>query len=282
MRKKQLLAGMIAGILLLVSACSQGNGEDSGNQMGTQSEPPVTASQPETSQPAEPTQPETPQPDEPTQPEKTPASYIFSEMPVAAYEVTGLSVGLDAEVYQEHIFEQEFNEDIGVIPLVKLDPSKKFLLICTQRAEVDDYVRSSVTIHSPEGSGLWSATIYGCHDYGFPEIEGYSSGYPALSKESRYTITESDHNGEFDSLNDPWTEYITFSEIWHSGASPEDVIHVIEIKTYDYDDSFDELDEVKDALVQTLMAVGAVDVQEIPVEEALTRCSIVISSESAN
>lgn len=269
MKKKLLLAGLMAGILLLMSACGQGNDKGSGSPAGAPSEPPVSSSQPETPQPAE-----------PTQPEETPVSYIFSDMPIAAYEVTGLSVGLDAEVNQENIYEPRIDDYIGAVPLVKLDPSKSFLLICTLRTEGDEYDPSIVKIHSPEGSGPWSATLYGCHDNSFPEIEGYSSGYPALSKESSYTYTEADKDGSFYSLNDPWTQFIDFVEIWHPGAS--DAIHVIEIKTYDYDDTFDEISENQAALVETLKALGATDVREVPVEEALTRCNIVVSSESGN
>lgn len=269
MRKKLLLTGMIAGILLLVSACGQGNSETPGNQTSAPSEPPVSASQPETSQPAE-----------STQPEQTPASYIFSDMPIAAYEVTGLSVGLDGEVNQEDIYEPRIEDYIGAVPLVKLDPSRSFLLICTLRTEGDEYDPSIVKIHSPEGIGPWSATLYGCHDNSFPEIEGYSSGYPALSKESSYTYTETDKDGSFYSLNDPWTQFIDFAEIWHPGAS--DAIHVIEIKTYDDDDTFNNVDENTAALVETLKALGATDVQEVPVEEALTRCNIAVSSKGAN
>ena len=282
MLKKVLMTGLMITVMLSASAC----GKDSVGTSGTVADTPVES--PADSQPTEAPQSteaetqdsveESPQPTEEPE-EEVSVSYIFSDMPIAAFEVTGLGVGPNEEVYGEHVFDPEDGYDLGVFAGVKLDPSNTFVLFCLQAEEDGDY-RSVATIHSPSGSSQWIANGYTCLDGDVPEIEGYSSGYPCLTRWGTYN--EESSNGNFESLVDPWTEYIRFAEIYHPDAAQEDTIHVIEVVPYLYEPEFDEVGKVMAEMVSTLEKIGATNVQEIPVEEALERFNIIVSEGDAN
>lgn len=208
-----------------------------------------------------------------------PVSYIFSEMPLAAYEVTGLGVGLNEEVYAEHVIVPETEEDLGVVPFVRLDPTGTFVLFCMGTDWEDD----DIIIRSPSGSGQWEANEYIqdtsidifdlTGDFRYPEIEGYASGGSPLRK-SKYTHSEAaDDGGMYDSA-EIWdmgtTDFLAFGffEIYHPDASQEDTIHVLTWpEWYEYD------------IVDRLEGIGATNVQEISVEEALKRFHITVSEE---
>lgn len=287
MFKKLVVAGLMLMVMLSASAC----GKEPSGTFGTAVDTPVESSA-EESQPTEETKDsqsseegmestagDASQPTKEAE-EEAAYSYIFSDMPIAAYEVTGLGVGPDAEVYAENITtnDEDGEYDIGVIPLVKLDPSNTFILFCIQGAD-EDYI-SVATIHSPSGSSQWEANRYTCLDVEVPEIEGYSSGFTCLTKQGIYD--EEKLSGSIESIVDPWTEYIRFAEIYHPDAPQEDTIYVIEVVPYLYDENYDEVGEVMTAMASTFEHMGATNVQEIPVEEALEKCNIIVSEDGAN
>lgn len=284
MFKKVLVAGLMLTVMLSASACGKEPSGASGTAVDTPVESSTVESQPteeETKDLAEEDSQSTEEGTESTAEEEASvsASYIFSDMPIAAYEVTGLGVGPNEEVYGEHVIDPEDGYDLGVITAVKLDPSNTFVLFCIQAEEDGDY-RSMATIHSPSDSSQWIANEYTCLDADVPEIEGYSSGYPCLTRWGTYN--EEGSGGNFESLVDPWTEYIRFAEIYHPDAPQEDTIHVIEVVPYLYEPEFDEVGKVMAEMVSTLEKIGATNVQEIPVEEALERFNIIVSEEGEN
>lgn len=283
MFKKLVVAGLMLTVMLSASACGKKPVESSGSAADI----PVESSTVESQLPEEETKDlagegseSTEEETESTVEEETSvsASYIFSDMPIAAYEITGLGVGPDAEVYAENIIDPEDGYDMGVVPLVKLDPSNTFILFCIQGAD-EDYI-SVATIHSPSGSSQWEANRYTCLDVAVPEIEGYSSGFTCLTKQGIYD--EERLSGSIESIVDPWTEYIRFAEIYHLDAPQKDTIYVIEVVPYLYDENYDEVGEVMTAMASTFEHMGATNVQEIPVEEALEKCNIIVSEEGAN
>ena len=271
MFKKVLVAGLMLTVMLSASACGKEPSGTSGTAVDTPVESSTVESQPtkETtgSQPTEEgTESLAGDASQPTEEVKEEAaySYIFSEIPIAE-NIT--MIDEDGEEY-----------DMGVIPLVKLDPSNTFILFCIQGAD-EDYT-SVATIHSPSGSDRWKAKVYTCMDCDTPEIEGYSCGYPALTQGSTYD--EEKLEGKIVSFVDPWTEYLQFSEIYHPDAPQEDAIHIIEIVPFTYDENYDEADKVMAEMVCTFEKIGATNMQEIPVEEALEKCNIIVSEEGAN
>lgn len=288
MFKKVLVAGLMLTVMLSASACGKEPNGTSGTTVDTPAESSTVESQPtEETTGSQPTEEGTESlagdASQPTEEVKEEAaySYIFSEMPIAAYEVTGLGVGPDAEVYAENItmIDEDGEEyDMGVIPLVKLDPANTFILFCIQGAD-EDYT-SVATIHSPSGSDRWKAKVYTCMDCDTPEIEGYSCGYPALTQGSTYD--EEKLEGKIVSFVDPWTEYLQFSEIYHPDAPQEDAIHIIEIVPFTYDENYDEADKVMAEMVCTFEKIGATNMQEIPVEEAMARCNVIVAEDGAN
>lgn len=288
MFKKVIATGLMLTVMLSASACGKEPNGASGTAVDTPVESSTVESQPteeETKdlagEDSQSTEEGTESSAEESQPieEEADYSYIFSDMPIAAYEVTGLGVGPDAEFYDETIIDPEDGYDFGVIPLVKLDSSNTFVLFCFQGEEDADYM-SLATIHSPSGSSQWEANEYTCLDSTLPEIEGYSSGYPCLTRWDTYNEERS--SGSFESLVDPWTEYIRFAEIYHPDAPQEDTIYAIEVVPYLYEENYDEVGEVMAEMVCTFEKLGATNVQEIPVEEALERFSIIVSEEGAN
>lgn len=284
MFKKVIATGLMLTVMLSASACGKEPSGASGTAVDTPVESSTVESQPteeetkdlvvESSQSTEEGAESTAEEDA-----SVSASYIFSDMPIAVYEVTGLGVGPDAEFYDETIIDTEDGYDFGAVPLVKLDSSNTFVLFCLQGEEGEDYM-SMATIHSPSGSSQWEANGYTCLDVIMPEVEGYSSGYPCLTRWNTYN--EESSSGSFESLVDPWTEYIRFAEIYHPDAPQEDTIYVIEVIPYIYEEDYDEVGEVMTEMVCTFEKLGATNVQEIPVEEALERFNIIVSEEGAD
>lgn len=290
MFKKVIATGLMLTVMLSASACGKEPSGASGTAVDTPVESSTVESQPteeETKDLAEGDSQSTEEGTESTAEESQPIeeeadySYIFSDMPIAAYEVTGLGVGLDAEVYTENIIDPEDGYDFGVVPLVKLDSSNTFVIFCLLGTQDEESYISTATIHSPSGSSPWEANEYTCSDGMIPEVEGYTCGSPCLMKYG-YNNDEEDWDGCFESLIDPWTEYIRFAEIYHPDAPQEDTIYVIEALAWIGDEDYDEPEEVTAAMVSIFEHIGATNVQEIPVEEALERFNIIVSEEGAN
>lgn len=280
MLKKVLMTGLMITVMLSASAC----GKDSAGASGTVADTPVES--PAVSQPTEAPQSaevdtqgateESPQPTEEPE-EEVSASWIFSEMPIAAYEVTGLGVGPDEEVYAEKIIDPEDGYDYGVVPFVKQTPGENtFTLYCV---DIGGYRNEkTVTIHSPSGGSQWEGHEYTCMDgYIDPMPEGYSelTKKPGVFKEEAM-------KGDVISLMDPWTEYVRFSEIFHPDAPQSDVIFVIEINSFPGDGEYENVDEVLTGMVKAFEHRLGATVQEVSVEEAMARDNIVVSESDAD
>lgn len=286
MLKKILMAGLMAAVVLSASACGKDSGAASGNTASTPVKSPVADSQPtEIPQSAEAeTQEsagESPQSaEEPA--EEVSANYIFSEMPIAAFEITGWGAAPDIPVYAEHVFDPEDGYDYGVLPYVQLTPSENtFVLYCFSGGDDSSngakYGVSLTTIHSPSGSSPWEGNYYSCLDGGISLVpEGW------VWIEKYYGEFSEENGGEFISLVDPWTKYIRFSEIFHRDAPQPDTIYAIEVETFiGSQDEYEVEENVVSAMVAAFEERGAT-VQEISVEDAIARDNIIVSEEGAN
>ena len=252
-------------------------------------EPEMTA-QP-TTEPEETAQP-TAEPEE----EEAPISFIFSDMPVAAYEVTGLGVGRFESILDEDIFiewkdvleEWEDMEGEGYYahyPYVRLTPGENtFVIFCIPgdvELTFDEYggfVARGATIHSPSGSGQWEAITYVCNMYG-PTLEGFA----ILSRYDNENYNEETYDGRTDTLVDPLNSWLQFAEIYHPDAQQNDAIYVVEV--YGYPDSTEDylqIDGILAHVIDVFEDHGATTVKEIPVEEALERCHVVVSESDEN
>lgn len=315
MFKKVLATGLMITVMLSASACGKEPGGDSGSGADVPVEFSAAESQPteeetkdstaedtqSTGEATEGAEGETSWPTEEAE-EEAACSYIFSDMPIAAFEITGLGVGLDVPVCEEHFIDPEYGDDYGVIPFVQLTPDENtFVLYCFSGGSDSDegwYHRiSRSTIHSPSESGPWEANRYVVggvmaeevvpegwafmekyygefseQDAGRHEVESYANGF--------YISWDEPGNGEFLTLVDPWGNYIEFSEIFHSDASQPDTIHVVEIVTFAGGEEYEVEENVISAMVATFERRGAT-VQEISVEEALARDHIIVSEEGA-
>ena len=101
MLKKIVMMGLAAAAVLSMSACGgeskpEENTSEVASVEDSQSE---ESSQPEGTEEVEPEQEEQEPEQEPEQEEEE-VFYIFSEMPIAAYEVTGLKIGPDEALYE--------------------------------------------------------------------------------------------------------------------------------------------------------------------------------------
>lgn len=279
MFKKVLMTGLMITVMLSASAC----GKDSVGTSGTVADTPVES--PSDSQPTEApqsteaktqgTSEESPQPtEEPV--EEVSASWIFSEMPIAAYEVTGLGVGPDEEVYAEKIIDPEDGYDYGVVPFVKQTPENTFTLYCVDIGVYRN--EKTVTIHSPSGGSQWEGHWYTCLDI---SVNPMPEGYSELTKQPGRFVEET-VKGKIFSLMDPWTEYVQFSEILHPDAPQSDVIFVIEIKSFPGDGEYKNVDEVLTGMVKAFEHRLGATVQEVSVEEAMARDNIVVSEGDAD
>lgn len=279
MLKKVLMTGLMITAMLSISACGKDSVGASGNVADTPVESPADTQPTEAPQSAETetqgTAEESSQPtEEPV--EEVSASWIFSEMPIAAYEVTGLGVGPDEEVYAEKIIDPEDGYDYGVVPFVRQTSENTFTLYCLDIGVYRN--EKTVTIHSPSGGSQWEGHWYTCMDgYVNPMPEGYSE----LTKESG-VFKEEAMGGKIVSLMDPWTEYVRFSEIFHPDAPQSDVIFVIEIKSFVGDGEYENADEVLTGMVKAFEHRLGATVQEVSVEEAMARDNIVVSESDAD
>lgn len=273
MFKKVLATGLMLTVMLSASACGKDSGETSGTAVDTPAESSAIESQPteeETESSAE-------------EEASVSASYIFSDMPIAAYELKGLGIGLDVAVNEKNIIDPESGYDYGVYSYVKLTPGENtFILYCFSGGEDSsnggEYGLSIATIHSPTGSSPWVGNTYSCLDAGADLVpEGYSW------LEKYYDdISEEECDGEFVSLVDPWHHYIRFTEIFHADAPQPDTIYAIEVETFQgSEEGFEDEDNVISKMVASFEERGAT-VQEISVEEALARDNIIVTEGVAN
>lgn len=277
MFKKMLMTGLLVATVLSVSAC----GKDSGTVGGTGTvESSSTESQP-TGEEAEGEEEDATQSTEEAEDSAeeeavdNSASYIFTEMPVAAYEVTGLKVGPNESFYDEPI-EEDFK-----IPFVELGDNT-FILYCLPGGDQSDEngegdglgVSRLASIQSPSGSSSWEAHTYTTGDY---SDEYVPEGYSRFSRqEYEGDFTEGTNGGRFNSWVDPWLNYIRFSEIFHPDAPQADIIYAIEIVT------ISEADKDQETVLSAVLAAfedGKATLNEIPVGDALARNNIVVVSE---
>ncbi len=283
MLKKMLMTGLMVAVVLSASACGKDSGATSGNATDTPVESSATDSQPaETQQSTEAGTQESvegsPQPtEEPA--EEVSASYIFSDMPIAAYEVTGLGLGPDDPVYEENLFDEE-GVDLGKNPFITKTPGENtYVLYCFLGGDAskDDTLTSVSTIHSPEGSSQWERYVYNTLQI---REDLVPEGYTWIL---RYGPKgEEECEGRFTTYIEPWTRYIYFSGISHADAPESDAIYVIDITPFTESlDGFTDADSVMSAVVEGFEEWGAT-IQEIPVEDALARNNIIVSEEGAN
>ena len=263
MGKKILAAVLLLAMLLSVTSC--GNDATAGGTRdpgGTVSRPAGGAEQ--TRAP----EGEGPQPTE--GPAAETASYIFSDRPAAAYEVTGLDL---QNIYDGHYIDAD-GYDNGTLPLVKLTPGENsFIIFCMLGDENEpDTYKSISTVRSPAGSGKWEARTYSCLDI---LVDPVPEGCALLERED-YIYTEEDYGGRFTSLLDPWLDWILFAEIYHPDAPQDDAVYAITVMPYSFDEDHDELDEVLASVVNSFAALGGA-AAEIPLDEALARCRVEVS-----
>ena len=208
--------------------------------------------------------------------EETSYSFIFSEMPVAAYKVTGLGVGRSESVNEEEILvEVEWEDDYYVNPpLIRLTPGENtFILFCMLGDDAGEYSISSSTIHSPSGSEQWSAITYTCLDIYFPDQEGFSR-ITRQDTDDYYIYNEETYGGSFFSLIDPWLDWLRFAEIYH--PDQDDSIFVIDVAPVPYDENYDDIDGMISGMIKAFNALGGT-LEEISVEEAVKEYNIEIS-----
>lgn len=290
MSKKLLMAALLLTAALSVTACGKETEtgadvsaespsvESSSNETETQDstdEDSQSAEEPEdsvqeTSQPTE-------EADEESD-EEASTSYIFSDMPVAAYEVTGLGVGRSESIYEEDIVD---GSNVYHIPLVKLTPGENtFILFCMEGDDAGEYSVSASAIQSPSGSSKWEAVTYTCLDM---LIDPVPEGCSILARQEtdKYAYDEATYSGCFFSLVDPWLDWIRFAEIYHSDAQQDDTIYVIDVAPSIYDEEYDDVDEMLAGMEHAFDVLGG-KLKEIPVEEALKRCSVTVSEGGAN
>lgn len=267
------------------------------DQIIDQEEPEVSEAPKEDSQSAEETEGsegEDAQSDEEAEEEVSfPYSYIFSDMPVAAYEITGLGVGRFESVNEEMIYfkgetiyfegEDEGGYNFGNYPFIRLTPGENtFVLFCMQGDEEGVMDMSAATIHSPSGSSQWEAITY------TSEPMGYTFGDFTNIERARNPFNEEKHDGSVYSYFIPFMEMFAFAEIYHPDSPQDDTIYVIGVNVYSDDvvsswsESYDEIDDYLARLINTFEGLGATDVKEISVEEALERCNVVVSEGEMN
>lgn len=178
------------------------------------------------------------------------------------------------------------------MPLVRLTPGENtFVIFCipgdaeTTWREDGAYSTVGANIHSPSGSSQWEAITYFSSDSS-QETEGFALLERRDTNNSEYdtyAYDEETFDGRTFSLNDPWMKWIRFAEIYHPDAQQDDTIYAIEVMAYppEFGD-YEEIDIVLERLVNTFEDLGATNVQEIFVEEALKRFHIIVSEEDAD
>lgn len=275
MFKKMLMTGLLAATVLSVSACGKDSGTDDGT--GTVESSPAESQtiEEETEGETEDAAKSTEESEDSAEGVDNSASYIFTEMPIAAYEVTGLKVGPNETFYDEPI------EEDSKIPFVELGDNT-FILYCLPGGDQADEngegdgngISRLAAIQSPSGSSSWEAHTYTTGDYSDEYVpEGYSR-FSRYEYEEYGDFTEETYGGRFSSWVDPWLNYIRFCEISHPDASQADTIYAIEIAT------ISEADKDQEAMLSAVRAAleeGKATFNEIPVEDALARNNITVS-----
>lgn len=291
MNKKILTTALLLTAALSVAAC--GKEAETPTDLPTES-PPVQSQSTETETPdsteedfqsAEGTEDSAGAASQPAEEaeEEASVSYIFSDIPIAAYEVTGLGVGRFESFYNENYVDKN-GDDYDIFHFVRVTPGENtFILFCMQGDEDTDYSVSTATIHSPSGSGQWEAVTYTYLD---ALIDPVPEGFSILTRrdaEDYYTYGygEETYGGSFYSLVDPWLAWIRFAEIYHPDAPQEDAIYAIDVITFSYEEDYDENNEVLARMVDAFEYLGAT-LNEIPVEEALERSNIMVSESGTN
>lgn len=94
--------------------------------------------------------------------------------------------------------------------------------------------------------------------------------------------SEETYDGHIYSLVDPWLDGLQFAEIYHPDAQQDDAIYVIEVMAFPGTEDYGEVDIVLAGMIRAFDSLGATAVKEIPVEEALKRCNVVVSEDDAN
>ena len=216
-------------------------------------------------------------------------SYIFSDMPVTAYEVTGLGVGRFESVNEGEVYD-ELDDMYLNSPFVRLTPGENtFVVFCTHvmygnEDGHDVRLSEDTTIHSPSGSSQWEAITYTCLPSSFKTLGDFSVLYrmDTNTEYTTYAYSEETSGGGFNSAFYPNEEHVTFAEIYHPDSLQNDAIYVVRLETYLGSISSSEIDTVLARLIKTFEDLGATSVKEIPVEEALERCNVVVSEGDAD
>ena len=189
-----------------------------------------------------------------------PSTYTFFDMPVAAFEVTGL--GLDPYTYQRDAKEE-----------VKLTPSENtFILYCIRDykfSDIEGEYGEDAWIHSQPGSSEWICNHYSNYSFGFrdsgPYIETNVNGCFTFDYEKK----EVDQS--LGGVQDMYGTNMGFVEIYHADAPQSDAIYVTTV----WDDDRD-WEECFAAISRAFQAAGATIVQ-IPVADALARNNVTVS-----
>ena len=223
-----------------------------------------------------------------------PYSYIFSDMPIAAYEITGLGVGRFESVNEEMIYikeddtlyfegEDEGGYNFGNYPFIRVTPGENtFVLFCMQGDEGRDMYQSETTIHSPSGSSQWEAIRYRSESYGYRFRD-----LTDIVRDKKPS-SEEEYDGSVYSYFFPFMKMLAFDEIYHPDSPQDDTIYVIEVNVYPDDvvsawsASYDGIDDYLAELINVFEELGATDVKEISVEEALERYNIMVSEGDAD
>ena len=270
MRKRALAAALLLAMLLSLAACGGGTGEETKDPTGTASQP-AQGSEEETPRQTEGTGGEDSQPteepgEETAQPSEAPGEaetrYIFSDRPVAAYEVTGLDL--------KNVPNEAAAAD-GSYPHAKLTPGENsFIIFCIPVENNPDYPKSAATVRSPAGNSQWEGWAYSW--YSTFDYELVPEGEARLEKEVGYLHQEAADGAHYYSTL--WVDWIMFTALHHPDTAWDDLICVIDVTTYE--EELTTVDECLETLVNCFVNLGA-SVKEIPVDEALARCRVEVS-----
>lgn len=190
--------------------------------------------------------------------EKEP-SFTFSDMPVAVYEVTGLDLNGDL--------------DDGDYPLIKLTPGEnKFTLFCMLGDDTGEYSISKSKIHSQNGD-KWQAITFTCLDAAIDPPEGYS--ILTRQEDDKFSYDEDTYDASFFSLVDPWLDWLRFTLIYHPDQN--DTIYIIDVAPSAYEDEYNTIEETLGGMERAFKTLGASNIEEIDIEEALSEYNIEIS-----
>lgn len=280
MLKKMFIAGLLMAALLSVSACGKDAGTAGGNESTELSseEPPSTEEETDGSTEEDSQSTEESEDSAEEEPEENTASYIFSQMPVAAYEVKGWKIGPD----EEDLYRDDTDDgDYMLFMELTSDEENTFILYCLPGGDQSDGrkeygVSQSAAIQSPAGSSLWEAHTYTTGDYHDMYVP---EGCSRFSRMRSSDFSEETYEGRFGSMVDPWTIYIRFSEIFHPDAPEKDTIYAIEIVSIN-EASYDEA-AIVSAMIKSFEWGGAT-LSEISVEDALAKDNIIVAENGVN